>query len=73
MEVDRAEPSSIENFVSKIAPDILASPLNHFLIKVKSHLIMLYSLMENREDMKGKRDVLERRIQLCQEVMRYVS
>lgn len=68
--VDRVDPNSVEEFVSHVEREIL-TPLNHFLIKVKSHLIMLYSLLENRDDMKARRDVLERRVQLCQEVMRY--
>ena len=67
--VDRIDPESIEKFVSNVESAVL-TPLNHFVIKVKSHLVMIYSLLENRDDMKGRRDILERRVKLCQEIMR---
>ncbi len=45
---------------------------NHFTIKVKSHLAVLYGLLERRDGGATDRAVLQRRLSLCREVVSYM-
>lgn len=68
MQVDQASIEETENFVRMAEMKVL-SPNHHFVMKVKSHLVMLYSL---KQDTKC-RAILEKRLKLCTEVVKWVS
>eukprot|EP00095_Tigriopus_kingsejongensis_P006355 maker-scaffold42_size484952-snap-gene-0.10 protein:Tk06355 transcript:maker-scaffold42_size484952-snap-gene-0.10-mRNA-1 annotation:"carboxypeptidase a2 precursor" len=68
--VDRADTDAVETFIKEVEQTRL-SEFHHFLIKLKSHLVVLYSVRENDET-RLNRSILERRVQVCQTVMKYM-
>ena len=72
LDVDKLDAASCEDFLAATCLARLG-PGNHFTIKVKSHLVVLYGLRERRDGAHADRTVLERRLRLCQEVVKWVG
>ncbi|TRY78050.1 hypothetical protein TCAL_06628, partial [Tigriopus californicus] len=68
--MDRANIKQCEDFIQKVESQSL-SEFNHFLVKIKSHLAVLYTVRESAETL-ANRPILERRVELCQSIIKYL-
>ncbi len=68
--VDRSSVRSCEEFLNSVAYARLGQG-NHYVMKLKSHLVMLYSLRE--EEHSADVATLQRRETLCREILAYLA
>ena len=70
LKINQTDIEACEDFLMSINGRVLVED-HHFVIKVKSHLVMLYSIRSTESD--TKIEVLEHRLRLCQDVIRYLA